>query len=115
MVNWRLNNSEKPMALLKVVELSEGLGTRFPASLALRTNHNAPLERCQSTSQSTTGCSRFLTVIGSRGFSLYRLRAACAVASLTRISPPIAFDSRRDAVFTVSPIAVYSERRSEPM
>ena len=40
---------------------------------------------------------------------MYRERAALAVTSLTRIWPPFAFDSKREAVFTVSPIAVYSE------
>ena len=42
-------------------------------------------------------------------------RAATAVASVNRICAGAAFDSRREARLTVSPMAVYSERRSEPM
>ena len=39
----------------------------------------------------------------------------CAVASLINICQPTALDCRRDAMLTVSPIAVYSDRCSEPI
>src|SRR4029453_17242085 len=83
-----------------------GSGQRRPAA-------HAP-SRCQTSSNTSTCSSLPFTLMGPSGTTSTRFRTLSYVRPLMRMRPGLAFDSSREARFTLSPMTVYSMRSPEP-